>query len=184
MNNNVAAFAGANFTFGGMDARQWTFLIALLALNFFVLWARRRITLAITLTEVLAEKDPAEIRARTASVDSAVRAVEARVAAAAQIAAARSGDGDTKAGETKAEAVAPAIPDPVPTSSSRTAAFLGSLVLVAALWAFANYSVWAAFWQPAALASSLDAFKSFFLAGAALFAPYAFNQLGTAFRRG
>jgi hypothetical protein len=175
MNNDVSAFAGANFTFLGMDSRQWTFLIALLALNLFVLWALRRITLAITLTEVLAEKDPAVVRARAVSVDSAV---EARAAMAAEIKAARSRDG-----ETKAEAEAPAIPDPVPTSSSRTAAFLGSLVLVAALWAFANYSVWAAFWDPAAIGKSLDAFKSFFLAGAALFAPYAFNQLGTAFRR-
>ena len=183
MNNAASALAGANSTLFGMDSRQWTFVIALLALNFFVLWALRRITLAITLTEVLAEKDPATVRARTASVDSAVRAVEARVAAAAEIAAARSSDGEDKAGEAKTEAAVPAIPDPVPTSSSRTAAFLGSLVLVAALWAFANYSVWAAFWDPSALGKSLDAFKSFFLAGAALFAPYAFNQLGTAFRR-
>ena len=171
MNNTVSAFGGTLF---GIDSRQLTFLIAILALNLFVVWALRKITLAITLTEVLAEKDPAEVKARAESVKSAVQ-----VAVAAEKAAAKDGNG-----ETKADQAAPAIPDPVPTSSSRTAAFLGSLVLVAALWAFANYSVWAAFWQPAALGNALDAFKSFFLAGSALFAPYAFNQLGTAFRRG
>ena len=170
MSKGASGADGSITTFLGMDVEHWAYAIALVALNIFVVWALRQVTLRITLTEVLAEKGPKEIAARAQAVE---KALQRRAALNADDPAKRGGE-PTDPGP---------IPEPMPTNYSRTSGFLGSLILVGALWAFANYAVWAAFWKPAALPDTLSALKSFFLAGSALFAPYAFNQLGSIFRQ-
>ncbi|WP_338503692.1 hypothetical protein V6R86_08460 [Sphingomonas kaistensis] len=152
-----------------LDPRALTFLIALVGLNIFVLWVLKRISLNTELKSIILEKDPALLQAQ-----AALLAAKSDFLREAKVLGASSDE--------PAELPPGSPADVIPASFSRMAGVLGSLVLVAALWALANYMIWAAFWQPNAMPSVLEQTGTFFLAGSSLFAPYAFNQLGSIFR--
>jgi hypothetical protein len=71
---------------------------------------------------------------------------------------------------------APPAP-PAPQSSSRVISALGGLLIVAFFWACCNVSVYWAFANPTNLTQFAQGVWPLFLAGSALFLPYAFNQL-------
>ena len=78
----------------------------------------------------------------------------------------------------------PAAADP--TSYSRIAGIAGAIVLACFLWALGNIILFKAFEVGgiAAIKELLQSVAVYFLAGASLFAPYAFNQLKAAFGGG
>jgi hypothetical protein len=63
------------------------------------------------------------------------------------------------------------------TSFSRTAGAVGAMVLACLFWAIGNVVVYKLLAAPDGLADQLKATAGFFITGAALFAPYAVNQL-------
>lgn len=69
------------------------------------------------------------------------------------------------------------------TSASRVALLIGGLVMAVFLWALGNVVIYTAMTDASKIATLLDSVGTFFLSGSALFAPYAFNQLGTVFQR-
>ena len=75
----------------------------------------------------------------------------------------------------------------VPTSASRVIASIGSIILATFLWGLGNVVLYKSIISTTAdtgIKNLLDDIGNFFLAGAALFAPYAFNQLTSVFRSG
>jgi len=70
------------------------------------------------------------------------------------------------------------------TSYSRLSGYIGSIVLACFLWAVGNYVLYASFFDPNAddIPKYLQSISSYFLSGAALFAPYAVNKLSTIFK--
>ena len=66
-------------------------------------------------------------------------------------------------------------------SYSRLTGLIGGVVLAIFLWAFGNVIVYLSLTDPASVTGILSSISSYFLAGSALFAPYAFNQLRTSF---
>lgn len=71
-----------------------------------------------------------------------------------------------------------------PTSSSRVAGLVGTIVLACFLWALGNVILYYLFVDASKVAVILNDMGTYFLAGSALFAPYAANQLGVAFKTG
>lgn len=71
-----------------------------------------------------------------------------------------------------------------PTSSSRVAGLVGTVVLACFLWALGNVILYYLFVDDTKVQSILNNMGTYFLAGSALFAPYAANQLGVAFKTG
>jgi hypothetical protein len=71
------------------------------------------------------------------------------------------------------------------TSYSRVAGFVGTIVMASFLWALSNIIVYKAFVQGGTdeIQKIPSSVGSFFLAGASLFAAYAFNQIKSAFQR-
>jgi len=69
----------------------------------------------------------------------------------------------------------------VPQSTSRAIGALGGMVIVAFFWACCNVAVYLALTNPANLTQFAQGVWPLFLAGSALFLPYAFNQLKGAF---
>ncbi len=67
-------------------------------------------------------------------------------------------------------------------SYSRVSGMVGATVLGCFLWALANIVIFKAFNAPNDVAPLLQNVGTFFLAGASLFAPYAFNQLSSTFK--
>lgn len=154
-----------------VSPRAFTFVVAVAALNLFVLWVMRRVSLTIELREVIAEKDPAMIKARQELLTKHLAYLKERATLAKDNAITTDPD-------------PPKTPDPIPESSSRLAGVLGALVLVAALWAFANFLVWASFWDRDVIKPVMEHVGTFFISGSALFLPYAFNRLSTVFGPG
>jgi hypothetical protein len=68
------------------------------------------------------------------------------------------------------------------TSYSRVSGMVGAVVLACFIWALGNVVLFKAFTAPAEVGTMLQGLSGFFLAGASLFAPYAFNQLSAAFK--
>ena len=75
---------------------------------------------------------------------------------------------------------APAPSSQYDLSYSRVCGSVGMLIMASMLFGLGDYILWAAFFQKSL--ELLDKIGSFFLAGSALFAPYAFNQLSSAFQ--
>ena len=68
-------------------------------------------------------------------------------------------------------------------SSSRLIAFLGSIGMLAMTVGFGLYALWAFFNdKPSEAKDAMQAASSYLLSGSALYAPYAFNQLKSAFK--
>lgn len=72
-------------------------------------------------------------------------------------------------------------PAPQQSSYSRVAGMIGATVLAVFLWAFGNIVLYLSMTNPAGVTEVLSGVGSYFLAGSALFAPYAVNQLRTTF---
>jgi hypothetical protein len=89
------------------------------------------------------------------------------------------GDGQIEK-EKKEKLMSPGTPGE--TSYSRVAGMVGAVVLACFIWAIGNVVLFKAFATPAEVAPMLASLGGFFLAGASLFAPYAFNQLSNAFK--
>lgn len=70
---------------------------------------------------------------------------------------------------------------PAPTSYSRIAGMVGAVVLATFLWSLGNIIIYMSFGVTTEVKELLESISAFFLAGASLFAPYAFNQLGQIF---
>jgi hypothetical protein len=68
------------------------------------------------------------------------------------------------------------------TSYSRLSGFIGSIVLACFLWAIGNILIYLAMTDMESATKFMSAMSTYFLAGASLFAPYAFNQLSAIFR--
>ncbi|HMD63081.1 MAG TPA: hypothetical protein VKF83_03795 [Stellaceae bacterium] len=68
------------------------------------------------------------------------------------------------------------------TSYSRLAGLIGAIVLTTFFWALANIVIVKAFTAPDEISKILSSLGPLILAGSALFAPYAFNQLGQMFK--
>jgi len=68
------------------------------------------------------------------------------------------------------------------TSYSRVAGMVGAIVLACFVWALGNVVLYKAFTAAGEVQALLGGLGTFFLAGASLFAPYAFNQLSAAFK--
>lgn len=79
-----------------------------------------------------------------------------------------------------------AAPDPAldNTSYSRLSGFIGSVVLACFLWAIGNIVIYLAVTDIDKIPTFLNAIGTYFLAGASLFAPYAFNQVSKVFKPG
>ena len=67
------------------------------------------------------------------------------------------------------------------TSYSRVAGFVGATVIATFFWALGNIILYKAFVAPAEIRDLLSSLVTYFLSGASLFLPYAFNQLRSAF---
>lgn len=67
------------------------------------------------------------------------------------------------------------------TSYSRVSGMVGAIVLATFLWSLGNIVLFKAIAQPDDIGKLLENVGAFFLAGASLFAPYAFNQLKNIF---
>ena len=76
-------------------------------------------------------------------------------------------------------AVVPIGPDD--TSYSRVAGMIGAVVMAAFFWAVGNVVLYKAFLDPGSINNLVGSLGTFFLGGASLFLPYAFNQLREAF---
>lgn len=74
-----------------------------------------------------------------------------------------------------------AAPD-LSTSYSRVTGVIGAVVLAAFIWGIANVILFKAFTTPKEIAEVLDGVATFIAAGAALFLPYAANQVREAFK--
>jgi hypothetical protein len=68
------------------------------------------------------------------------------------------------------------------TSYSRVTGLIGAVVLAAFFWALGNIILFKAFESIAEVAQLVSAVTTYILAGAALFAPYAVNQLTNIFK--
>ncbi|WP_375258717.1 hypothetical protein [Citreimonas sp.] len=68
----------------------------------------------------------------------------------------------------------------LPASSSRVSGAIGAGVLASFTWAIGNILLFKAMHAPEEIETLLSGIGSFYLAGSALFAPYAFNKLSTA----
>jgi hypothetical protein len=141
------------------------------ALNLTVLVLFKRMLSGRPLGGALVEKDPAVIQDATAALIASHKA-SADAAAAVSSSAAVAGNAPPED-----------VVDALPASYSRVAGAFGAIVLAAALYGLANYLVWAAFYQPDKISNVLEETGTFFLAGSALFAPYAVNQLTSIFPR-
>jgi hypothetical protein len=75
-----------------------------------------------------------------------------------------------------------AQPLPPETSYSRVAGMIGAVVLACFVWAVGNVLLYKMFMAQDEVSGLLASLGSYFLAGASLFAPYAVNQLGNAFK--
>jgi hypothetical protein len=84
------------------------------------------------------------------------------------------------AAATKLDGNEPKQTDLYALSYSRACGSLGMIVMAGMLFALGNYILWASFFDKSI--DILDKIGSFFLAGSSLFAPYAFNQLGSVFK--
>ncbi len=71
------------------------------------------------------------------------------------------------------------------TSYSRVAGVVGSVVIACFFWAFGNILIWRAFADPSgqSLKALVDGVWPWLTGGAAMFLPYAVNQLRAAFTR-
>lgn len=67
------------------------------------------------------------------------------------------------------------------TSYSRVAGLIGAVVIASFYWAVGNVILYKAFVEPDSVGTFLSGLSTYFLAGASLFLPYAFNQLRDAF---
>ncbi len=67
-------------------------------------------------------------------------------------------------------------------SYSRLAGFIGATVMGCFLWGIGNFLIYASFADSSAITNVLDKLGTYFLAGASLFTPYAFNQMKTIFK--
>ena len=67
------------------------------------------------------------------------------------------------------------------TSYSRVTGLLGAVIVTSFFWAVGNLIIYKAFTQPDDIKLITDNVGRFFLVGAALFLPYAFNQIKAAF---
>jgi hypothetical protein len=67
------------------------------------------------------------------------------------------------------------------TSYSRVSGFVGATVMACFFWALGNIVLYKAFVAPAEIRDLLSSLVTYFLSGASLFLPYAFNQLKSAF---
>lgn len=74
----------------------------------------------------------------------------------------------------------PAFPAP-DTSYSRVTGMFGAVVLATLFWGIGNVVLWKAFTDPGKINELLNGMASLFAGGAALFLPYAFNQMREAF---
>lgn len=72
-------------------------------------------------------------------------------------------------------------PVPLDTSYSRVSGMIGAIVLATFFWAVGNVILYKAFADPSKISEFLSSIGTFFLGGASLFLPYAFNQLKEAF---
>jgi hypothetical protein len=70
------------------------------------------------------------------------------------------------------------------TSYSRLSGFIGSVVMACFLWAIGNIVIYQAFNESDKISSFMSSISTYFLTGASLFAPYAFNQLSKVFKPG
>ncbi|MEE3623007.1 hypothetical protein UCD39_03265 [Nitrospirillum sp. BR 11752] len=68
------------------------------------------------------------------------------------------------------------------TSYSRVSGLVGAIVLTCFFWAFGNVIIYKFFVHPTDIEVGVKGAAGFLLAGSALFAPYAFNQLSSAFK--
>ena len=68
------------------------------------------------------------------------------------------------------------------TSFSRLAGLLGAIVLAVFFWMLGNVVIWQLVVSPAEVTTVVDSTYKYFLVGAALFAPYAVNQLAGIFK--
>ncbi|WP_417309484.1 hypothetical protein [Devosia sp.] len=69
-----------------------------------------------------------------------------------------------------------------PASYSRTAGAVGAMVLACFVWGLGNVLLYKGFASPGTIDELVSGLGGFFLGTSALFAPYAFNQLGIAFK--
>lgn len=66
-----------------------------------------------------------------------------------------------------------------PVSYSRVTGMIGAVVVASLFWMMSNVSIWTAIVSPKDLSGILSGVSNLFYVGAALFIPYAFNQLKT-----
>jgi hypothetical protein len=163
-----------------MDPKLTTFVIAMIALNGSVVFLLARVLGGTSFREAMVEKDPAVVeettRALVASHAATVQALAPALISAAGV----------RGSVPVAVPDAPTpqdVADALPASYSRIAGAFGAIVLAGALFALANYITWAAFYLPGSIKDVLDKMGNFFIAGSALFAPYAANQLTSIFHR-
>jgi hypothetical protein len=69
------------------------------------------------------------------------------------------------------------------TSFSRLAGLLGAIVLAVFFWMLGNVVIWQLLASPTEVATTVDSTYKYFLVGAALFAPYAVNQIASIFKQ-
>src|ERR1700677_854136 len=70
------------------------------------------------------------------------------------------------------------------TSYSRVTGLVGAVIMTSFFWAMSNIIVFKAFTAINDIKPLIDSVQMFFLVGAAMFLPYAFNQIRSAFAAG
>ena len=136
--------------------------------------------------EYVIKKHALAVKAAAAASDATNSAVAATAAAANntnQIVAATAAAAIAAASTAAAvvQSASSSLNDAAATSYSRITGFAGTVVLTCFVWALGDAVIYNAYIAPTSVKDMLTGVGPFILAGSALFAPYAFNQLSSVF---
>jgi hypothetical protein len=176
-----------------MSLQHGVTILTLMIYNLSIIVSLGAMAKAFKISDILQDKEyvikkhALAVKAAAAASDATDSAVAASSAAAAdntnQVAAVTAASASAAA-STAAAVVKSAtsnLNDAAATSYSRITGFAGTVVLTCFVWALGDAVIYNAYIAPTSVKDMLTGVGPFILAGSALFAPYAFNQLSSVF---
>jgi hypothetical protein len=176
-----------------MSLQEWITILTIVVYNLAIIVSLMAMGTTIKIKDMLQDKEfvmkqhALAITAASAARDAAVSSVAANTAAAADKTSQVAADTAVSAAATATNAAAVVqsatsnLNDGAGTSYSRITGFAGTVVLTCFIWALGDAVIYNAYMAPGNVKDMLSGVGPFILAGSALFAPYAFNQLSTVF---
>lgn len=176
-----------------MNWNNWALLVFLVIFNSATIMLISRALKIIDIADAVKEKKPTppapEVLAAKMEVVKAAALVAAQIAASREVAMApQPGAGLApdrkdvalagKAAVDAAKEVKAAVAEltPVGTSYSRVTGLVGAMVVSTFFWGIGNVILYRAMLKPEGLEAFISSLWTFFVGGASLFLPYAFNQ--------